>query len=288
VTRLTRLPRADDKSALMVPYRMVVAAPGDGAGPPRRLGDRPSKALVGRLFLEGRSDEFRIRSAHEPLELTLDPRGEILARFYSATEHPKRVLVYQALDRAAEGRWGEAEALYSRALDAGIGGPPEPSPTSWMRDAERDADYQNAKIHLALARICVDQDREDEALEQIEAAERLLGPDTLAFRVERDALRSRIDVRRGEFESAYRRLKNTFRQASPRGPVSWQALMGKLQLTGERLAMTEAFALHAVAAFETGDDDEMRWALREARERGADVSALERAIDEREVGHLAR
>mgnify|MGYP000703534639 CR=1 FL=1 len=45
------------------------------------------------------------------------------------------------------------------------------------------------------------------------------------------------------------------------------------------LAMTEAYALLAVAAWETGHLEDARWALREARERGAEMTALAEMIE---------
>jgi hypothetical protein len=93
--------------------------------------------------------------------------------------------------------------------------------------------------------------------------------------MERDALRSRLEIQRGEYGAAFKRLKKTLRLAAPlSGPRTWNALLWQLQLNSERLAMTEAFTLLAIAAHETGQDEESRWAMREARDRGADISLL--------------
>ena len=40
--------------------------------------------------------EFELDTSRKPLELQLDPRGEILARFYAQDDHPKRSLRFQA------------------------------------------------------------------------------------------------------------------------------------------------------------------------------------------------
>jgi tetratricopeptide (TPR) repeat protein len=272
---------------LMVPYRMTVDVAGE-AEPARHLNGLSSNVRSEQLLLQGRSDEFRIESGDRPLELTLDPRGEILARFYSAVDFPKRVLTYRAFELALEGRHEEAEAVYFQALEAKTGKPATDPPVPWMRDAERDADQQDAKIRLALARIYLDQARDGEALAQLDAVDGLLEQDSISFRMERDALRSRIDVLRGDYAAAFRRLKKTFRYAAPRRRVGWHEFVWKLRLGSERLAMTEAFALHAIAAFETGSDEELNWALQQARERGADVSVLEQAIERRARSEAVR
>ena len=56
-------------------------------------------------------------------------------------------------------------------------------------------------------------------------------------------------------------------------------LLWQSQLNAERSAVTESFSLLAVAAHATGDLDEFRWALGEARERGVDVTELARLAD---------
>ena len=59
------------------------------------------------------------------------------------------------------------------------------------------------------------------------------------FRMERDTLRSRLDIKRGDYLTAFKRLKKTFRLASSqRSPRTWSALLWKIQLNSERLAMT--------------------------------------------------
>ena len=80
----------------------------------------------------------------------------------------------------------------------------------------------------------------------------------------------------GDYQPAYRRLKKTLRLAAPRrNPRNWRAVLWRAHLSSESLAMKEAYALLAIAAFQTGHRDDFRWALREAEERGVDISLLE-------------
>jgi len=139
-----------------------------------------------------------------------------------------------------------------------------------------EREVEDYKIRIALARLRLDQGRDLEAataLDEIDSE--LNGGDRMLFRVEREALRSRIEIRRGDYSPAYKRLKRTLRQALPRGMTTrLRDLLWQAQLNAERSAVTESFSLLAIAAHATGNGHEYRWALREARERGVDVSAI--------------
>ncbi len=100
----------------------------------------------------------------------------------------------------------------------------------------------------------------------------------MLFRMQRDTLRSRMDILRGEYGSAYRRLKKSLRMASPRrARVPWRNRVLQMQLNTERTAVTEAYSLLAIAAHETRQNGIFEWALEEAIDRGVDVSRLEQA-----------
>jgi hypothetical protein len=112
------------------------------------------------------------------------------------------------------------------------------------------------------------------ALDQIDRELEASNDDT--FRMQREALRSRLEIRQGRYDAAYRRLKRTLKLATPRRDrTSWRDTWWRLRLNTERNAVTEAFSLLAVAARETGSEEVLGWALREARNRGVDVRLLE-------------
>ncbi|NIW36930.1 MAG: hypothetical protein GWN32_10495, partial [Gemmatimonadetes bacterium] len=120
-----------------------------------------------------------------------------------------------------------------------------------------------------------DQHRDDEALAEMDVVDQQLLRDRDLFRMERDVLRSRLEMRGGDYQAAFRRLRRSLRQASPeRDAASWGALLSQVRLSSERLAVTEGFALLAICARETGNDEVFSWALAEARDRGVDVSNL--------------
>jgi hypothetical protein len=273
--RRRQWPRPDaGPTTMMVPYRITLTdeardsagAGGESSGPPQR----------GQVVLQGRRDGFRIEAEGRPEDLRLDPRGEILAWFYSARTHPKRFLHHQAEDLAAEGELSAAESRYLEALAS----PPvatAPDPLTGRRGWSGAGGAPDVRIRLALARVYLDQGRIFEAERALDAVDAELEAwDRVLFRMQRDALRSRLEILRGDYQPAFRRLKKTLRLASPRRlRVPWRSLILRIQLNTEREAVTEAYSLLAIAAHETGNREVLRWALQEARDRQVDVSRLE-------------
>jgi hypothetical protein len=262
-------------TTMMVPYQVTLE--GEPVRSATRRGRPTRPRQTGQVVLEGRRDGFRIETDRRPVDVRLDPRGELLAWFYSAQGHPKRFLHYEAEDLAAAGELAAAESRYLEALAS----PAEAAtrdPLASGSDGEGiQGRVQDVKIRLALTRVYLDQGRLDEAEQALDAIDGELETwDRMMFRMQRDALRSRLEILNGDFEPAYKRLKKTLRLASPRRVrVPWRNLMLQLQLNTERAAVTEAYSLLAIAAHETGNRNVFRWALSEARDRRVDVSALE-------------
>jgi len=256
-------------TTLVVPYRVTLDQQAEA--------DRRKQVHLGQMFLQGRRDSFRIETDLEPIDLRLDPRGEILAWFYSEQRHPKRVLRYEAEDLAIDGRWEEAEARYEDALRV-------PSDTRSMVDPlgppltvpQIDGRLEDLKIRLSIVRLHIDREDLDSATAELDAIDASLDDDDRELlRMGRDALRARVDIHRGKFGAAHRRLKKTLRIASPsRDHHSWRELLLQMQLNSERVAVAESFTLLAVASYELDRELDLEWALREARDRGADVSLL--------------
>ena len=263
-------------TTLMVPYLVTLdedPANAVGARSDARGGSRQS----GQLFLQGRRDDFEIDTVERPVDLRLDPQGEILAWFYSAEHHPKRFLRYQAEDLVAAGEGDAAEARFLEALSLpGESSARDPlSPAPDLPGAQ--GSVQDLKIRLALVRLYTEQGREAEALAALDEIDRELETSNQTmFRMQRDALRSRMEIRQGRYGAAYRRLKKTLKLASPRDDrTSWRNVWWQYRLNTERTAVTESFSLLAIAAHETGNEEVFLWALREARNRGVDVGLLE-------------
>jgi hypothetical protein len=144
----------------------------------------------------------------------------------------------------------------------------------WLKDPVVDSNREDAAIQLALARLYIDLDRDDEAEARMRAVDELLADDDI-YRMERDTVWARLSLRSGRYDEAYRRLKKTMRLAAPeREPLRWQARLLRLRLKSERQAMTDAYALLAVASRETGNLEDYEWAMAGARERGVDLEEL--------------
>jgi tetratricopeptide (TPR) repeat protein len=109
----------------------------------------------------------------------------------------------------------------------------------------------NAQIELGRARLLLDQGRDDDADAALGKASYLLG-DLEEFTL----LKSRLDVRRGNYDKAFQRLRKGLKPGA------------------DALDSSEGYALLAISARATGHKEELDKALKKARENGADVSAL--------------
>jgi tetratricopeptide (TPR) repeat protein len=185
-------------------------------------------------------------------------------------------LHFEADDLAASGQTTAAEARYLEALDSpaemDLREPLAPAPAAPTPAAR----LQDLEIRLALARLYLDQGRDSDGEEILDRVDDEIDPwNRNLFRMQRDALRSRLEIRRGEYEPAYRRLKKTLRLASPRrARVPWRHIALQMQLNAERSAVTEAYTLLAIAAHEQSDAEIFRWAMTESRARGVELEAL--------------
>ena len=262
-------------ATLIVPFRVVLADSETDSAETYR--GRARTAQSGQLTLTGDGQPFEIETATRPLRVDLDPDGEILAEFHARETSPKRWARYRGQDLIVLGRLTEAERELELALSTPVGETRgRQGSLPWMRDPAREQRREDLAIRIALARLYLDQGRDDEGERQLRLADQLAGADGDERRVERDTLWSRLDLRRGHAAQAYRRLKQTMRMAAPRHePQDPDVRLAQLRLRSELLAFSEAYALFAVAARETGNVDDYRWALDGARERGVDTTLLE-------------
>ncbi len=259
-------------TAMMVPYRVTL----EGEGDVRTRTGGLARADWGRLMIEGAQQGFEVAIADRPLELELDPRGEVLARFYALDRYPKRGRRFQAADLALEGRLDEAESLYLGALEVSATVAPAGVESGWGRQADQGL-VEDSRIRLSLARLYLRQGKLEASRGMLDRVEEDLVGDRQMFRMERDVLWARLEMAEGQTTEAFRRLRKTMRLAAPRGgPRNWQAMLWQVQLNSERLAVTEGFALLAIAARELGETADFEWARDLASGRGADLSAFQR------------
>ena len=243
-----------ESSALVVPVVISVYDPGRDEGK-KRGKERPANAVASsHVLLRGTSTEFSFDLEQEPKELWLDRDKEVFGRFFNESRSPKRILYYQGLDAAAAGKVEEAESLLARALAAEVEVVADPAAASDKQDLKREGRMLDAMIELRQARLWLDQGRDAQAREAFERARKVLAgygwfEESLAI------LESRLDLRSGAPERAFKRLKKGVLR---RGTVEGM----------------EGYVLLAIAAQATGHQEELKTALEVAKENGADVVLL--------------
>jgi hypothetical protein len=269
-------------SAFVVPFQVVLE--GSASEPYKRKGAmvasryQTGRGLGGNVVVEGEHSEFSFRIKERPRELYLDQRGEVLAYFYCESREPKRMLRYRAMELEGE----EAEAMYRRALAAPLFSEDTLGRIDARdKDLEKEERLQNARIHLHLTRLYLDQQRDAEARTEFEIAEELFDKGLKnRYRATRGVLASRLETRNGEYKEAWDRLSRSLRLRFPRLRTDTVADAARRDRWRQgRSGDGEDYALLAVTAFETGHDIVARRALEEAEERGADMSALKERIE---------
>jgi hypothetical protein len=243
------VPRVDvSRSLMVVPLEIETFDPKQGKGK-GWLG--ANGAIHGNLAVRGEVTPFDIPVDLEPKRVWLDPKGRVYGSFLNAARFPGNALLAQGVAAAAGGRAAEAEALFQKAKAA-----PEPS-----LEGEKNLDWRapkwikkalHAQVDLARARLLVDQHQDAEAETALAAAERG-GADTPS---EVEVLRARIEIHRGDYDRAFRRLK-------------------KGLLSDNGFSSVEGYALLAVAAKATHHDEELQKAKKRARDWGVDLRPLE-------------
>ncbi|HEY7213661.1 MAG TPA: M1 family aminopeptidase, partial [Thermoanaerobaculia bacterium] len=230
------------QSALVVPVEIATYDPKQPKGKGK---DGANSTVRGNILVKGESTEFAIDVEHEPKAFWLDRKARVFGRFFDEQRHPKRLLTFQGVKAAAAGHADEAEELYRKALETEEP-PPETGETVYYQDLQLARRIMNARIELARARLLLDQGKEQEAEAALDRSQRFYKDDE-----EFQLLRSRLDVRRGDYKKAFQRL-----------------LKGLGSLSGE------GYALLAIAAHETDHSVAFEDAAKKARENGADLTVL--------------
>ena len=166
------------------------------------------------------------------------------------------MLLYQATDAAAAGRAAEAEGLFTQALAAEVEVSTDPAHTPDAKEAKREGKMLDAWIDLHRARLFLDQGSDDQAQAAFDRCRKVLGSYGFWFEEDLKVIESRLDIRRGDFDKAFKRLnKGILRRGT--------------------LDSTESFVLLAIAARATGHGEELHKAVETAKENGADLALLE-------------
>jgi tetratricopeptide (TPR) repeat protein len=232
------------RSTLVVPVEIEVFDPGK----PKGKGKGGANATIrGNVMLKGESTPFEIAVENEPRGFWLDRRAKVFGRFFDEKIHPKRVLFFQGVKAAAANKPEDARALFDRALGTEEP-PPDTDDTVYWQQIQFSRRVMNAQIELGRARLLLDQGQDEQAGASLDRAEHMLG-DTEEFKL----LRSRLEVRRGNPDKAFRQLRK--------------------RLEDDDLD-AEGYALMTIAARAGGHTEEYEKALKKARASGVDVAAL--------------
>jgi hypothetical protein len=235
------------QSALVVPVEVALYNPQKPKGKGK---DGANEALRGNILVKGETTPFSIDLETEPKGFWLDRNARVFGLFFDEKLNPKRALYAQGLKAAVAGQATEAAAFYERALVT-----EEPSPdngeTVYWQVLQWNRRLLNAKIELSRCRLLLDQGKDEEAASALDRARRVVGGDDAAANL----LQARLDVRRGDYEKAFRRLR---KGVSDEGD----------------LENGEGYALLAIAAKATGHKEELEKASKKARDSGVEMTAL--------------
>jgi hypothetical protein len=243
-----------ESSALVVPVTISIYDPGREDGKKRGKEKEANALAKAHILLRGASTEFSIDLEQAPRDFWLDPDKEVFGRFFNASRYPKRMLYYQGLDAAAAGQMKEAESLFAQALAAEVEVVTDPATATDKQVLRHEGRLVDAMIELLRARLWLDQGREGEARQAFERSRKVLTAYG-SFQESLAIVESRLDLRNGAPEKAFRRLrKGVLRRGTVEG--------------------TEGYVLLAIAAQATGHLEELKTALEVAKENGADVALL--------------
>jgi hypothetical protein len=209
----------------------------------------------------------------EPKEVVLDRDREVLALVYTKGRNPKEILLERGTNLAAAGKTAEAEAAFKEGLAAKPSAELQsmlnrfaPFALSLPAGVDIGSSYKefllevqnqitNSALHLSLARLYIDQGKDAAAAGELKQANKSLDREYREWIDEEVALlEARIDVRRGDYKSAFDRMSKRIRE--------------------DGSDSAEAYALLAVAAKESGQTAELQKAIDGARELGVDLTAI--------------
>jgi hypothetical protein len=240
-------------SVLVVPVEIGVISPGQGGD--SAMEQKSRSLMTGYTMLEGESSRFRFEIEAEPEILWLDRQGEVFGRFFSTDQRPRRAAYHRGRLLAAAGRLEEAESSFLAGLAAEL----EAYPEAW-RGLAGDVDYEgrflDVMTRIALTRLYLDTDREDEAEKQLRRAVKNV-PSADRFRLQPYllALEARLDLRQGNAQRAYKSLRK--------------------KLMGSRGAESaEGWALLTVASHVVGRQEMFQTACARAAQFGVDLGEL--------------
>jgi hypothetical protein len=211
-------------------------------------------AVQGSLTVQGELSSFSIPVTDQPANFKFDPRGQILAEWFSEEFQPRRQGLRLGEHLGRIGRFEEALSVLSRAQTEPLDVATEAA--SLTPEQEARARELNAGISLARARIYLDLGDGVSAKKELRAAERLI-PEGDDFRQgDRTILAVRLDTRSGRFDIAHDRLGEYLHDYGLElGSVNPTTLLDQSGVGSIQISRGEMLALIAAVARERGDRD---------------------------------
>jgi hypothetical protein len=256
--RLDQIDQSElQQSTLVVPVEISIYDPSRPEADTKKRQEGHSANAVARanLLLRGAKTDFSFDIEQAPKDLWLDRHQEVFGRFFNESRTPKRVFLLQGMEAAAAGRPAEAEAFFRRALEAEVESPAAADAASDRQEMKREARFLDAMVQLQLARLALDQGKDAAAQDAFDQANKVLRG-FVRFTEELQVTESRLDLRHGNFDRAFKRLR--------KGLLRRQTLEG-----------TESYVLLAIAAQATRHQEELEQAAKAARDNGADLALLD-------------
>ena len=233
---------------------------GDGAvsplSVPVRVEQEPGDPVETTVTLADGDRSFALTAPRRPVAVAFDPRGEVLARFLDFADPDPAVR--RAVVRALRARGDDTAA--ERLLTSSIADRARPFPSD----------------RFELARLLLDGGRDAEARAQLRALQREFGPTAeVAWELDLEALRARLELRAGQAEDAFERLRAARDGLMRRERGYPAAARGMRPPPPSRETVSELVALYAVAAWGAGRADPYREILPVAELYGCDLSEIE-------------
>jgi hypothetical protein len=242
-----QIDREFEPSVIPIEIAVFDRAKSKGKGP-----DGANAAVRGNLILRGAETPFSIDVEAEPKRMRIDPEERALAVVFDDVRSPRRSAMLHGAKNAAAGRAAEAEQWFAKALSAEDAPPDSTEGLYWDQIVQARRAFRD-RVELQRARMALDQGRDREAEEALDR----VGSATDEDDVELRALRARLEVRRGDFERAFKRLRKPVMEGG--------------------LEDAESSSLFAIAAQNLGRAEELRKAHHVALASGVDLAELDKA-----------
>jgi len=256
---------------LTLPYEYSFNPSGKGQG---GADDQRTLVVTGTTALEGSKLSFELQAPDEPLEFQLDPERRVLAFLYREGSSESTALTVRADQLASNGKTEEAIELLREAIDSerSAGGV-----ESDRDDPDRGTATKIRDLYLRLAGLYLDEGRDDEAGAALQAAKQSVDRlDRGRFNWRQTVLETRLELRNGDYKSAYGTLQKHMRLPFlQRADESTADQMRRARFKDGIRGDGQTYAMLAIAAHYTGHEKICRRAADEAASLGANMAQLE-------------